>query len=94
VAWPRQSKEKDYDAEEVRRACGWGFERFSLSASLSHGLHENSHLTEFPTLWISKKEEKMIRFQGVELGSHHLRAELKRCPTNGCTETPERAAGG
>ena len=58
---------KGYAAEAVSRVCAWGFERFSLSAIL--GVTDEENVASQRVLrrcGFGKKEEKVMRFQGVE----------------------------
>src|SRR4029077_14563322 len=58
---------KGYAAEAVSRACAWGFEQFSLSAIL--GVTDEENVASQRVLrrcGFRRKEEKMMRLQGVE----------------------------
>jgi RimJ/RimL family protein N-acetyltransferase len=58
---------KGYAAEGVARVCAWGLERFSLPGIL--GVTDEANLASQRVLvhcGFSRKEEKMMRFQGVD----------------------------
>lgn len=58
---------KGYATEAVSRACAWGFERFSLLAILGFTDAENvASQRVLRRCGFRRKEEKMLRFQGVE----------------------------
>jgi RimJ/RimL family protein N-acetyltransferase len=58
---------KGYAAEAVRRACAWGFQRFSLLAILGVTDAENAASQRvLRRCGFRKREEKLLRFQGDE----------------------------
>jgi RimJ/RimL family protein N-acetyltransferase len=84
---------KGYAAEAVSRACAWGFERFSLSATL--GVTDEENVASQRVLrrcGFRRKEEKMMRFQGVERSVIIFELTEKNVQQTGCTERRDRAA--
>src|SRR4029077_931204 len=84
---------KGYAAEAVSRACAWGFERFSLSAIL--GVTDEENVASQRVLrrcGFRRKEEKMMRLQGVERSAIIFELTEKNAQQTGCTERRDRAA--
>jgi RimJ/RimL family protein N-acetyltransferase len=84
---------KGYATEAVSRACAWGFERFSLLAIL--GVTDAENVASQRVLrrcGFRKKEEKMMRCQGVERSVIIFELTEKNAQQTGCTERRDRAA--
>ena len=84
---------KGYATEAVSRACAWGFERFSLSAIL--GVTDEENVASQRVLrrcGFRRKEEKMMRLQGVERSAIIFELTEKNAQQTGCTERRDRAA--
>ena len=84
---------KGYATEAVSRACAWGFERFSLLAIL--GVTDEENVASQRVLrrcGFRKKEEKIMRLQGVERSVIIFELTEKNAHQTGCTERRHRAA--
>src|SRR4029079_14203792 len=84
---------KGYATEAVSRACAWGFERFSLLAIL--GITDAENVASQRVLrrcGFRRKEEKMMRLQGVERSAIVIELTEKNAQQTGCTERRDPAA--
>jgi RimJ/RimL family protein N-acetyltransferase len=89
----RSEQGKGYATEAVSRACAWGFERFSLLAILGVTDAENAASQRvLRRCGFRRKEEKMMRLQGVERSGIIFELTDENSQQTGCTERRDRAA--